>query len=259
MQGLSANLSVLFTQLDFLERFDAAARAGFDAVEFWFPYEYAAQDVRYALRSAGQRCVVINAPAGDRAAGDWGLAAVPGKQAQFEQSLELAAHYAEVLDAAHVHVMAGMVRADEAAAAGELYVAHLRLACERLGPQRGVLVEALNTTDRPGYFVTTIAQAAAWAQRVARPNIGVMGDLYHAQMQHGNLIANLRTHARWIKHVQVADVPGRHEPGTGEVHWPRVMQALQATGYAGWVGLECQPSGGDLTREQMQQVLTPAG
>lgn len=258
MQGLSANLSMLFTHLSFLERFDAAARAGFSAVEFWFPYAHDAQDVRHALRSAGQRCVVINTPAGDTAAGDWGLAAVPGKQHQFEQSLELAAHYAEVMEPAHVHVMAGIVRADDAAAEA-LYLAHLRLACQRLGPQRGVLVEALNGIDRPGYFVNTIAQAAAWVQRVGLPNIGVMADLYHAQMQHGNLIANLRAHAACIKHVQVADVPGRHEPGTGEVHWPRVMQALRETGYAGWVGLECKPSGGDLTREQMQRVLMPAG
>lgn len=249
MDKLSANLSLLFTELPFLQRFEAAARAGFTAVEFWFPYDHPAEEVGRALAATGLECVVINTPPGLTDRGDWGLGIFRQRRAEFRAGLELALHYAEVLRCRKLHVMAGIVppaasghercRADEFE---QTYVGNLRDACAK-ARQQGLqlLVEPLNCVDRPGYYVPTLAKALELVREVGEPNLAVMLDLYHAQMQEGNLCAKLQQCGRHLGHVQVADVPGRHEPGSGEINWPFVMAELRATGYSGWVGLEYRP------------------
>jgi hydroxypyruvate isomerase len=251
MKGLSANLSMLFTELPFLQRFDAAATAGFTAAEFWFPYDHQPEEVRYALRSANLQCVVINSPAGNVTAGEWGLSVLPESSATFKLSLAAAIDYAQILGSENLHVMAGIVPAvqDDTLQAKTLavcqitYLENLAFAAEqtRRIPLK-LLIEPLNSVDRPRYFLSTLEQAIQIVESVGGHKIAVMWDIYHTQMQQGNLAAKIRTHAQHFGHVQLADVPGRHEPGTGEINWRFLMKQLQESGYQGWIGLEYKPT-----------------
>jgi 2-dehydrotetronate isomerase len=247
MLALSANISILFTELPFLERFQAAADSGFSAVEMWFPYDWPIEQVATRARDAGLPCVCINAPPGDVAKGDFGYAAVASRKQEFLAGLTQALEYADALGAGTLHVLAGMRVEDRAGMSNEpaenpTYMAHLREAAELCArSQKTLLIEPLNPVDRPGYLLSRQQQARAVVQRLGMPNVKIMYDLYHAEMTGEHLLENLRLNWDMLGHVQIADAPGRHEPGTGLIDFEAVFAELKARGYAGFVGCEYKP------------------
>lgn len=241
----SANLNWLFTEQPFLGRFEAAARAGFRGVELLAPYEAPAQVVRERLDAAGLELVLINSPAGDRARGERGMACIPGREAAFRDSVHRALDYATTLGCPLVHLMAGAkpedVPADTAAA---LYAVHLAWAAEQ-AHAAGIrlAIEAINHRDIPGYLLSTQEQAAALVQAIGPERVGLQFDLYHCQTAQGDVARRMEALLPLITHMQVADVPGRHEPGTGEIGWRYLFGRIEALGYAGWIGCEYGPEG----------------
>lgn len=247
MIKLAANLSMLFTEHDFLERFAVAAKAGFRGVEYLFPYAYAPRELRAALDDNGVEQVLFNLPPGDWQAGERGLASLPGREAEFRDSVSEALRYAEALDCPRLHAMAGLLPtdADEATSEAHLstYIDNLRYASAELARTgRTLLIEPINTHDMPGFFLNRQAQAREVLKRVGADNLRIQFDLYHCQMTEGNLFANLEAQLPYLGHVQIAGVPGRHEPDVGEVNYPAVLERLAELGYDGWVGCEYKPA-----------------
>jgi len=247
MPRFAANLSFLYTEWPFLERFAAAAEDGFEAVEFLFPYDFDAQVLASALRECGLEPALFNLPAGNWAEGERGLAALPGREGEFEAGLELALEYALSLGCRRLHAMAGIAdAADEFAQA--TYLANLKRAARRLAPHGiELMIEPINQRDMPGYFLRTQAQAVAVIETVAEPNLRLQMDFYHCQISEGDLLAKLAGNFDCLGHVQIAGVPLRHEPDQGEVNFAAIFPALDALGYAGWIGCEYRPKAG--TRE----------
>jgi hydroxypyruvate isomerase len=244
MPRFSANLSTLFQDVPLMERFPAAAKAGFKAVELWFPYEVPARDMASALKANGLICVGINSPPGNVDKGDWGVAVDPTRRNEFIEGVDRAMAYAQVIDCANVHVMAGIpaagLKADDA---WKVYMDNIGSACDiamRYG--RKVMIEPLNAIDRPTYLLSRQAQAVEVVKTLDRNNLGIMVDLFHLQRGEGNLIERMRMSLPYAIHVQIADVPGRHEPGTGEINFAAVFGELDRATYAGWVGCEYFPS-----------------
>ncbi|HBW3742914.1 TPA: 2-oxo-tetronate isomerase, partial [Klebsiella pneumoniae] len=222
MPKFAANLSMLFTELPFLERFAAAARAGFEAVEFLFPYEYAAGEIRQRLQENQLQLVLFNTPPGDVNAGEWGLAAIPGRSAEARRDIELALEYACQLGCPQVHIMAGVVPpgADRAACEAVL-IDNLRYAAECFARHdKRILIEALNPQTKPGYLYHSQYQTLAMVKRVDRPNLAVQLDLFHAQKVDGNLSHLITEYAGQYRHIQIASLPDRHEPDEGEINYP---------------------------------------
>ncbi len=245
MPRFTANLSTMFQEVPLPERFDAARRAGFKAVEIQFPYTEPPDHLDRARRDAGVEVVLINTPAGDFAAGDRGVAAIPGREAEFRSMLDRTIEYGEALGVSCCHVMAGIPGAAfDRGDCMETFAANLRAAASRLaGAWIRALVEALNSRDVPGYFITDSTQAIAAIDMADHPNLGFQYDVYHLQIMQGDLIETLRRLLPRIGHVQFADNPGRHEPGTGEINMANIFKALDDMGYDGWVGAEYVPSG----------------
>jgi hydroxypyruvate isomerase len=245
MLRFSANLSTLFQDLPLAARFEAAARAGFDAVEMWFPYEIPAQEMRVLLQTHGLRCVGINTPAGDVQRGDWGLAADPARRDEFNASIEQAFAYAHAIGCPNVHVMAGQIDASAPfEPAWDHYLQCVGAAADLAAARNlTVMIEPLNRIDRPRYLLNTQAQALDVVTTLNRPNLKIMLDVYHVQRGEGNLIERLRASLPHAAHVQIADNPGRHEPGTGEIQFDRVFAEIERSGYAGVIGCEYVPSG----------------
>ena len=241
-----ANLKWLFTELPFLDRFQAAADAGFTAVEYASPYPYSARELRSRLDDLGLTQVLINTPTGDVGTiGRSGFACLPDHVTEFRAGVDLALDYATGLGAAYVHVVGGIrppdVSWDRAFAR---YVANICWATRRAeGSGVRLLLEAQNKRDAPGFVLATQQQAAAVAEATASGSLGLLFDFYHAQIDQGDLIETYRAVKDRVLHVQVADPPSRHEPGTGEIAWPRVFAELRDTGYAGWIGCEYRPLG----------------
>lgn len=253
MIRLAANLSMLFTEHDFLARFAAAAEAGFSGVEYLFPYAHTPQVLRTALDESGLEQVLFNLPPGDWEGGERGLASLPGREAEFRDSVVEALHYAEALGCPRVHAMAGLLppdadggaREDARAAHHACYVANLRFAAREAAKlDREVLIEPINTRDMPGFFLSRQEQAMAVLEEVGEPNLRLQFDLYHCQIMEGDLTRHLERQFSRIGHVQVAGVPERHEPDIGEVHYPALFARLEALGYGGWVGCEYRPAAG---------------
>jgi len=245
MPKLCANLGFLFCEVPFLDRFAAAARAGFPGVEYASPYEYPARELRARLDDNGLVQVLINSYPGNRSAGERGFACVPGKGAEFRASVDQAIDYACGLGCGLVHLMGGMPPAGlprETALA--LYANNLAWAAER-GIKAGVkfLVEPLNPHDAPGYIVGTQEAGAAIVEAIGRDRLGLQFDLYHCQIAGGNIGRRLEKLMPVIAHMQLADVPDRHEPGTGEIGWDYVFRRIDALGYQGWIGCEYYPEG----------------
>jgi hydroxypyruvate isomerase len=241
----AANVSMMFNEVAFLDRFGAAADAGFQAVEFLFPYEYPADTIAERLEQTGLENVLFNLPPGDWKAGERGMAAIPGRENEFRDSVEIALGYARRLGTRRVHAMAGIPPAGaDRAACKSAYIANLRHAAERLG-EAGitVLIEPINTRDMPGYFLNTQAEAAEICAAVGLPDLKMQMDCYHMQIVEGDIATKLRKHAARCGHVQIAGVPDRHEPDTGEVHYPYLFGVLDEIGYSGWVGCEYRPAG----------------
>lgn len=240
MPRFAANLSMLFTEHAFLDRFEAAARAGFRAVEFLFPYAHEAQAIRARLQAHRLELVLHNLPAGDWDAGERGIACHPDRVAEFRDGVERALDYARVLGVRQLNCLAGKAPAgvDEAVLHRTL-VDNLRHAANRLRTAGlRLLVEPINTYDIPGFYLNRTSQALALIDEVGADNLHLQYDLYHAQRTEGELAATLQRHLPRIAHIQVADNPGRHEPGTGEIAYGFLFEHLDRIGYDGWVGCE---------------------
>jgi len=242
MPRLAANLSTLFKELPFPERFAAAARAGFEAVEYQYPYEWKAEDLAGYARDAGVQVVLHNMPRGDAALGEHGTASLPGREQRFREDLERALAYASAVGCPRLHCMAGI--SPQTQAASETYLANLRYAAKRLAKEgMAVMLEPLSAGTVAGCFLTGSAQAAQVVREVGADNVRVQYDFFHMQMMEGNLAATLERLLPVIGHVQLADVPGRHEPGTGELNFDFLLRHLDRLGYAGYVGCEYNPLG----------------
>ncbi len=245
MPRLCANLSMMFNEVPFLDRFAAAADAGFEAAEFLFPYDHPAAEIRARLQSAGLNLVLFNAPPGDWAAGERGLASLPGRQEEFRDGIRRALDYAGDLGNDLVHVMAGIPPEDlRPGTAAALYAANLAWAADQATP-RGVklVIEPINHRDMPGFFLNTTAQGAAVAEALGPDRVGLQFDVYHCQVTEGDVTKRIAALMPVIAHMQIADVPARNEPGTGEIGWPFVFREMDRLGYAGWVGCEYRPAG----------------
>ena len=244
MPKFAANLSFLFADRPFSERFAAAAVAGFRGVEYLFPYDWPAHDVADWLRDADVEQVLFNLPPGDWAAGERGLACLPHRQGEFAESVEQALDYAMILDCERVHCMAGLRPAGHDEAELEAtYVANLRHAADRFATIGAtVTIEPINSRiDMPGYWLDGVDKAIRLLDAVDRDNVKLQLDLYHAQIIQGDLARTLEANIGRIGHVQIADNPGRHEPGSGEINYPFLFGLLDRLGYAGWVGCEYKP------------------
>ena len=243
MPRFAANLSMMYNEVPFLERFGACAADGFEAVEFLFPYANTAQEIRDQLDRHGLQQVLFNAPPGDFEAGERGIASLPGRQDEFREGIDRAIEYAKALDCPRVHVMAGLVkRESERVAQRELYVDNVAWAAKRLGEAGLVtLIEPINTRDIPGYLLNTQADAHAIVERIGAPNLKVQMDLYHCQVVEGDLATKIRKHLTGVGHIQIAGVPQRHEPDLGEVNYPYLFALLDELGYDGWIGCEYRP------------------
>ncbi len=245
MPRFAANLTLLFDDAPFLDRFERAARAGFAAVEFQLPYAHPAAAIRERLAATGLACVLHNLPAGDWDAGERGIACLPGREAEFRAGVAQAIDYAQALGVPQLNCLAGL--APEGADPARLhacFVDNLRFAADALrAAGLGLLIEPINSHDMPGFFLNRSAQALAILDEVGAANLRLQYDCYHAQRMEGELAGTLRRHLARIGHVQVADNPGRHEPGSGEIAYGFLFAELDRLGYAGWVGCEYRPRG----------------
>ncbi|MCR0985508.1 2-oxo-tetronate isomerase [Roseomonas populi] len=245
MPRFAANISLLFTEAPFLERFALARSAGFGAVEFLHAEGHPAAEIRARLGDAGLSAVLFNAAQGDPGAGERGLAALPGREGAFRDAILRALDMAGEIGCPRLHVMAGLAPAGVARETlVGTYATNLAWAAERCAAQ-GVkpLIEPINHRDIPGYMLNTTAQAAAVIESVGPERLGLQFDLYHAQVTEGDVTRRFEALLPLIAHAQVADTPGRHEPGTGEVNWPFVFDRIDAMGYRGWIGCEYRPAG----------------
>ena len=245
MPRLCANLSMMFNEVPFLDRFAQAREAGFDGVEFLFPYEHPVAELRKRLDAHGLTQVLFNAPPGDWAGGERGLACLPGRRGEFRDAIARALDYAAGLDCKLVHCMAGI--APQGAAAGTLaalYAVNLAWAAEQAAAAGVKLViEPINHRDMPRYFLNTMAQGAALVEAIGVERLGLQFDVYHCQVTEGDVTSRMAALLPVIAHMQIADVPDRHEPGTGEIGWAHVFARMDALGYGGWVGCEYRPAG----------------
>ncbi len=244
MPKLAANLSMLFTEVDFLDRFDAAARAGFKGVEYLFPYAETAADIKARLDANGLTQVLFNLPAGNWDGGERGIACHPDRVEEFRHGVDKAIEYARVLGNTQVNCLAGIqpagVSDDDAEAT---FVANLKFAADKLETAGIKLVmEAINTRDIPGFFLNNSRQALDIIEKVGSGNLAFQYDIYHMQIMEGDIIPTIEQNLSIINHIQLADNPGRHEPGTGELNYHNIFAFLDKVGYQGWVGAEYKPA-----------------
>lgn len=245
MPRFAANLTMMYKEHPFLERFAAAARDGFLGVEYLFPYEHPPAMLRARLDGEGLEQALFNAPPGDWAKGERGLASLPGREGEFRRSITTALEYARVLGNQRVHVMAGLIApGEDRARHREAYVKNLAFAA-REAASLGVtiVIEPINTRDIPGFFLNRQDEAHAVCGDVGAPNLKVQMDLYHCQIVEGDLAVKMRKYIDGIGHMQIAGVPERHEPDVGEVNYPYLFALIDELGYEGWVGCEYHPRG----------------
>ena len=243
MPRFAANLSMMFTEWAFLDRFAAAADAGFEAVEYLFPYEYPPEAIAERLRANRLEQVLFNVSPGDWDKGERGIAALPERRAEFERSVEQALVYAEATGAKLLHVMAGNAPAQDPAHIAAYEAAAVFAA--RTAAERGVtiLLEPINRRDMPAYFLDDFERASTLIRKLALPNLKLQFDVYHRQILHGDVIRGLEAAIDIVGHVQIASVPGRNEPETGELADNRIFATLDRLGYAGFIGCEYRPAG----------------
>ncbi len=250
MPRFAANLSMLYNEHPFLDRFAAAARDGFKAVEFLFPYEFAAADIAQRLRDNGLQHVLFNAPPGDWHAGERGMACIAGREAEFRTGFAKALEYAAALDCPRIHVMAGLMPAGvERAALMATYTANLAWAAQQAASAKvDVLIEPINTRDMPRYCLNYQADAHAIVQAIGAPNLKVQFDMYHCQIMEGDVASKIRQYlpTGHVGHIQIAGVPQRHEPNVGELNYDYLFQVIDevshACGWDGWLGCEYHPA-----------------
>jgi hydroxypyruvate isomerase len=243
MLSFSANLSLLFTEVDFLERFARASNAGFRAVEFQFPYPFPADSIAEQLQRYQLALVLHNLPPGDWSGGDRGIACLPDRVGEFQESVGRAIEYATVLGCTRLNCLAGIAPASaDRVTLHETFVENLRFAARAL-KSRGItlVIEPLNTRDTPGFFLQTSQQAVDIIQEIGADNLRLQFDVYHTHIMEGDVVASIQRNARHIAHVQIADDPGRHEPGTGSIDFTAIFQTLESAHYADWIGCEYVP------------------
>jgi 2-dehydrotetronate isomerase len=242
MPRFAANLNFLFTELPLLDRFEAAAKAGFKAVESTNLYEASAPEVAARLNANGLTLALHNMPAGDPAKGERGLAALPGREADFRVGIDTALRYADATGSRQVHVLAGVVHQG---ARRDVFIANLRAAA-KLAAGGGVdlLIEPINRRDIPGYFLNKTHEARSIIHEIGAPNIGLQFDLYHRQIEEGDVAAAIREFGPLARHYQVASPPDRGEPDAGEMNYRWLFQQIDASGFDGWIGCEYRPRGG---------------
>ena len=243
MPKFVANLTMLFNDMPFLERFAAARLAGFTAVEFLFPYDYPAAQIKEQLATNGLKQVLFNLPCGDWGAGERGLAASPDRVEEFRAGVSQAMAYAKVLGVPQLNCLAGKRVSGFSDEEHRItLIANLRFASEALkGAKLTLTVEAVNHFDIPGFFLNRTEQVAQLIEEVNSPNVFIQYDVYHAQREEGELTGTLRKYQKRIGHIQIADNPGRHQPGTGEINYPFLFKEIDRLGYEGFIGLEYVP------------------
>ncbi len=243
MPQFAANLSFLYNERDFLDRFAAAAKDDFRAVEFLFPYAYPAAEIAKRLQDHGLKQVLFNMPPGDWSKGERGMAALPGREREFRSAILTSLEYAAALNCTQVHVMAGLVAPGaDRAAMRRTYIENLRYAAGEAAKQ-GVtaLIEPINTRDIPGFFLNRQDEAHAILAAVGAPNLKVQMDLYHCQIVEGDVTTKIRQYIANVGHFQIAGVPGRHEPSVGEMNYPYLFAVIDELGFKGWIGCEYVP------------------
>jgi 2-dehydrotetronate isomerase len=246
MPRFAANLTMMYNEHAFLDRFGAAAKDGFRGVEFLFPYEHPAAELKSRLDAHGLTQALFNCPPGDWAKGERGIASLPGREDEFKRSIDTALGYARVLGNTRLHVMAGLIApGEDRARHREVYVENLAYAAEQAEPLGiTVVIEPINTRDIPGFFLNRQDDAHAVCAEVGAANLQVQMDLYHCQIVEGDLAMKIRKYIEGVGHIQVAGVPERHEPDIGEVNHPYLFALLDELGYDGWIGCEYRPRKG---------------
>jgi 2-dehydrotetronate isomerase len=241
----AANLSFIFQEVEFLDRFAAAAQCGFKAVEYLSPYEHPPETIAERLSRHGLVQALFNMPPGNWAAGERGVGALAGREQEFRDGVEKALVYAKATNCRLLHAMAGVLPAGgDRSAAERVYIANLRYAAERLAREGiTVIIEPINNRDIPGYFLNTTTQAMSLIERVGQPNLELQLDLYHVQIMEGDLAHHIRSLAGHYPHVQIAGNPGRNEPDVGEINYPFLFDLFDEVGYSGWIGCEYRPKG----------------
>ncbi len=245
MLRFAANLSLMYNEHEFLDRFAAAASDGFKGVEFLFPYEHPPGEIRRRLDEHSLTQALFNGPPGNWAAGERGIASLPGREEEFRQSIAKALEYVQVIGNETLHVMAGLTVAGvDRARQRAVYMNNLAYAAEQaasLGVT--IVIEPINTRDIPGFFLNRQDEAQAIRAELGKPNLKVQFDLYHCQIVEGDLATRLRRDMPTVGHIQIAGVPERHEPDTGEVNYNYLLGLIEELGYAGWIGCEYRPAG----------------
>lgn len=243
MPKFAANLSMMYQEHAFLDRFAAASRDGFRGVEFLFPYEFKAAEIKQRLTDSGLTQALFNTPPGDWAAGERGLASLPGRETEFRAALAKALEYCAVLGNDRLHVMAGLIKPDQDRARHRAtYLTNLGFAAQQaasLGVT--IVIEPINTRDIPGFFLNRQDEAHQICREVGAANLKVQMDFYHCQIVEGDLAMKLKQYAAGVGHIQIAGVPDRHEPDLGEVNFPYLFELIDQVGYRGWIGAEYRP------------------
>ena len=244
MPRFSANIGMLWPDRPLLRRIDAAADAGFRAVEMHWPYDVPASEVAQCCQRRGMTLLGINTVPGDFAKGERGLGAVPGREREFQESVDQSVAYCAASGASAIHVMAGKVPREDRARARRVFADNLRVASAKAATHHlTLLLEPLNLRDTPGYFYSTVAEAAALIQEARLPNLQLQFDVYHVASAEGDVLMKLQQYLPIIGNIQIAAVPSRAEPDEGEIHYPAIFAAVDRLGYAGWVGCEYRPRG----------------
>lgn len=243
MPRFAANLGYLFTDRALLERVGAAAACGFKAIELQFPYDVPASNMKAAIARNKLAMLGINTPPGDRA-GEFGIAAVPGREKDFQVLFGRALDYITAIGGSAVHCLAGKVEVDQRPAAERVFIDNLRMAADLAGAKGiNILIEPINARDRPNYYLNRVEHAADIVAKLGKPNVKIQFDFYHVQIVGGDLLHRFEQHLPLIGHLQCAAVPSRHEPDEGEVNYPGVFAAVDRLGYQGWIGAEYRPRG----------------
>jgi hydroxypyruvate isomerase len=244
MPNFAANISMMFNELDFMDRFAAAAGAGFKGVEFLFPYDYPAVEIKKRLDENNLTQALFNTFPGDWESNERGFASVPGCEKLFEDAIEQAIKYANVLGNTCIHTMSGLVKNSSSEDHRKTLISNLKRAAPvAAGHGKTLIIEPINTRDIPRYFLNYQAQARSIIEEVGAENVKLQFDLYHCQIMEGDLAARMRDYLDIIAHMQIAGTPGRHEPNIGEVNYPYLFELMDELGYDGWVGCEYRPKG----------------
>jgi len=244
MPKFSANLTMMFNEVDFLSRFERAATAGFKGVEYLFPYGWSKEQLVNALGKHGLEQVLHNLPAGDWQAGERGIACLPGREREFQDGVGLALDYAKALKCDRLNCLVGKTPQEKSEKVHQTLVSNLRFAATALEQEKiRLLIEPLNSQDIPGFYLVHTQDALQLFKEIGHPNLWLQYDVYHMQVMEGNLTRTISTNLSRIAHIQIADNPGRHEPGTGEINFTSLFRFIDEARYEGWIGCEYVPSG----------------